>query len=218
MKRLIFIFFVPPGSGKGTQSDMLGEKLGWPVISTGELLRWHLHHKTEVGKKAAKYIEKGKLVPDKVVEELVMHRLAKPDTKAGVIFDGFPRDAKQLKDLVKILKKTDIVWPVEIRVRDKEVINRLAGRRVCDCGASYHLVYKPAKVAGICDVCGKKIYIREDDKPKVIHERLAHYKASAKPLLEYAKELGRLMSFDGEQSIKMVKAEIWADVKKLIKK
>ena len=226
MSRFILIFVGPPGSGKGTQSDMLGNKLAWPVISTGELLRWHLHHQTDLGKRAKKYMDAGKLVPDKVVEELVEHRLAKPDTKQGVIFDGFPRDAKQLTKLFTILKKTpvlsraegDIVWVVEIKVTDKEVINRLVGRRVCDCGASYHLVYKPSKKPGICDLCGKKTYLREDDRPKVIHERLKSYKASARPLLTYGKDNDKLLAFDGNQSIRSVKAEIWQAVKKLVKK
>jgi adenylate kinase len=116
MSRLLLIFIGAPGSGKGTQSDLLAEKLAWPVISTGELLRWHLHHQTDLGKQAKKYMDAGKLVPDKVVEDLVAHRLAKPDTKRGVIFDGFPRDAKQLAKLLTWLKKNDQLYIIEIKV------------------------------------------------------------------------------------------------------
>lgn len=217
MSRLILIFLGPPGSGKGTQSDMLAERLAWPVISTGELLRWHLHHQTELGKKAKKYMESGKLVPDRVVEELVAHRLAKPDTKRGVIFDGFPRDAKQLQKLLTLLKKNDLLYIIEIQVSDKEVLNRLIGRRVCDCGASYHLVYKPPHKAGVCDLCGKKLYLREDDQPQVIRDRLKAYKVAARPLLTYGADNAKLLAFDGNQSIKALKSEIWQGVKKLVK-
>ncbi len=217
MSRLLLIFIGAPGSGKGTQSDLLAEKLAWPVISTGELLRWHLHHQTDLGKQAKKYMDAGKLVPDKVVEDLVAHRLAKPDTKHGVIFDGFPRDAKQLAKLLTWLKKNDQLYIIEIKVPDKEIINRLVGRRVCDCGASYHLVYKPSRKAGICDLCGKALYLREDDRPKVIRDRLKAYKNTAKPLLTYGAENAKLLAFDGKQSIKLIKAEIWQAIKKLLK-
>lgn len=218
MNRCIFVFFGPPGSGKGTQSDLLAHKLAWPVISTGELLRLELHRKTKLGLQVAKLMAKGELVSDKVVDELVAKRLAKPDTKAGVILDGFPRDAKQLQVLLKMLNKSDIVWPIEVKVSDKEVMNRMAGRRVCDCGETYHLVYKPTKKPGICDACGQRVYIREDDRPKVVRERLAHYKASARPLLKYAKEQKRLLSIDGEQNIKQIQAELWVEVKKIMNK
>lgn len=217
MSRLLLIFIGAPGSGKGTQSDLLAEKLAWPVISTGELLRWHLHHQTDLGKQAKKYMDAGKLVPDKVVEDLVAHRLAKPDTKRGVIFDGFPRDAKQLAKLLTWLKKNDRLYIIEIKVPDKEIINRLVGRRVCDCGASYHLLYKPSRKAGICDLCGKALYLREDDRPKVIRDRLKAYKNTAKPLLTYGAENAKLLAFDGKQSIKLIKAEIWQAIKKLLK-
>jgi len=218
MSRLIFIFFGPPGSGKGTQSELLAHKLGWPIISTGDLLRHELHRRTKVGLQVADLMAKGELVPDKVVDALVAKRLAKPDTKLGVIFDGFPRDAKQLKVLLKMLSKSDIVWPIEIKVSDREVMNRLAGRRVCDCGETYHIVYNPPKKTGICNACGQKLYIREDDRPKIIRERLAHYKASAKPLFKYAKEQKHLLSFDGGQSIKKIQSELWQSVAKIIKK
>jgi adenylate kinase len=217
MARLVLIFLGPPGSGKGTQSDFLAEKLAWPVISTGELLRWHLHHQTALGKRAKKYMDTGKLVPDKLVEDLVAHRLSKPDTRRGLIFDGFPRDGRQLLALLGMLKKTDQVYVVEIQVSDKEVLNRLVGRRVCDCGASYHLVYKPPQKAGICDLCGKRLYLREDDRPAVIRERLRSYKLASKPLLTYAEDNAKLLAFDGHQPIKTVKSQIWQAVKKLVK-
>lgn len=213
--RFIFIFFGPPGSGKGTQSDVLGAKLGYPVISTGELLRHEEKIKSVLGLKARRYIKKGELVPDELIHKMMQRRLTKRDTAKGFILDGYPRDSAQLDDLLKLTQTKYEIWLIEIKVSDKEVVNRLSGRRVCDCGASYHLVYKPSKKSGICDLCGKKLYIREDDKPAVVRQRLAHYKASATPLIAYGKKHKRLISIKGEQAIVKVRQEIFARVNKI---
>lgn len=214
--RLIFIFFGPPGSGKGTQSDVLGEKLGLPVISTGELLRYEEKIKSPLGVKARRYIKKGELVPDALIHKMMAKRLTKRDTAKGFILDGYPRDKGQLDDLLKLVQDKYDIWAIEIKVRDKEVINRMSGRRIClKCGASFHLLYKPSKKSGICDVCGSKLSIREDDKPAVVKERLAHYKDSAEAILDFAKKGKKLISIDGEQSIPNVRKDIFKAIDKI---
>jgi adenylate kinase len=212
----VFIFFGPPGSGKGTQSEMLGERLKLPVISTGALLRQEETNKTPLGLKAKRFVKKGELVPDKLIAEIIKKRLAKRDTARGFILDGYPRDKVQLDDLLSMVQDKYAIWPVEIKVSDREVLNRLSGRRVCpNCGAGWHLVYKPTKQAGICDVCGHKLAIREDDRPAVVRQRLAGYKETVKDLLAYAKKNKSLISINGEQSIAKVKKDILVKIKKI---
>ena len=213
--RLILIFFGPPGSGKGTQTDRLGAELKLPVISTGELLRHEESLKSALGVKARRYIKKGDLVPDELIHAMMAGRLAKKDTAKGFILDGYPRDQHQLYDLLQ-LTKDDNIWLIEIKVKDREVLNRISGRRICDnCGASYHLVYSPPKKPGICDACGKKITIREDDKPAVVHERLAQYKATAKPLGSFGRKIRHLIIINGEQSINKVYKDILKQIRNL---
>ncbi|NCN25071.1 adenylate kinase [Candidatus Falkowbacteria bacterium CG10_big_fil_rev_8_21_14_0_10_37_14] len=204
MPKHIYLFFGPPGSGKGTQSDRIGKDFKLPVISTGELLRHEETIKSALGKRVAKLIDQGKLVSDATIHELIKQRLSLKDTAKGFILDGYPRDAEQLKDLMSMLKKTDKIIAVEIKIPDKEVINRLSGRRVCDCGATYHIVYNPPKVAGRCDVCGKKLYIRHDDKPEIIKKRLVDYKLASGPLLKYAHQAHNLISIDGTASVEHI--------------
>lgn len=217
-KHQIFVFFGPPGSGKGTQSDMLGEHLKLPVISTGELLRKEEANKTPLGLKASRYVKRGQLAPDKLITEIFKARLAKRDISHGFILDGYPRNKFQLDNLLVMIQDKYELCPIEVRVSDREVINRLSGRRICtNCGASWHLVYKPTKKAGICDVCGHKISIREDDKPSVVRQRLAGYKETVKDLLVFAKKHQNLISINGEQSIAKVKKDIFTKIDKLIK-
>jgi adenylate kinase len=213
----VFIFFGPPGSGKGTQSDMLSVKLGLPAVSTGELLRNEQRLKTKLGKDAARYMKQGKLAPDKIVEALMDKRLLKRDMAKGFILDGYPRNQSQLDDLLRLLKDRYDIWLIEVRVQDKEVINRLSGRRICPkCGANFHLVYNPPKKIGICNVCGSKLTTREDDKLATVRGRLSRYKDTAEPLLIYAKKHKKLMSINGEQSIAKVQKDILAKITKLI--
>ncbi len=215
---LVFIFFGPPGSGKGTQSVVLGQKLGLPVISTGDLLRRQEAAKSPLGLKARRYTKRGQLVPNKLIHQIIAARLAKRDTAKGFILDGYPRDAAQLDDLLALVQDKYIIWLIEVKVGDKEVINRISGRRICNaCGASFHVLYKPPKQAGMCDVCGKKLSIREDDKPAVVRQRLADYKATAAPLLAYGKKHKTLISINGQQTIPKVRQDIFAKIVKLIK-
>jgi len=230
-KKIFLIFFGPPGSGKGTQADMLAEKLKLPVICPGELLRHEVELNTEIGKKVKSAVNSGKMVSEAIVEELIDQRLRRRDAKKGAIFDGCPRRKKQLNFLIKKFNKingnnkcTNVlpcknqgnglrVAAILVNVSSKEVKKRLGCRRVCDCGAAYHIKYNPPKKRGICDLCGKKLSIRKDDKPAVIADRLKLYYKQTEPLLDYFQQRGELIKIDGEQSIKDVEKEIWEKIK-----
>jgi adenylate kinase len=207
-----FIFFGPPGSGKGTQADMLAKKLNLPVVSPGELLRHEEDSNTAIGRKIKPIIDSGKLVPDEIIEKIILKCFKRFDARAGIVFDGYPRKRAQLdflmKKLEKIAGKQDYVRAILINVSDKEVKRRLGGRRVCDCGAAYHLRYNPPQRQGICDLCGKKLYIRHDDKPKLIADRLKLYHKKIKPLLDYFEKNDKLIEINGEQSIDKVRKDI----------
>ncbi len=217
MSKKIIIFFGPPGSGKGTQAEMLAKKTDWKKISTGDLFRAEIAAGTKLGKAAAKYLKSGKLVPDKVTVSLVERSLKQK--ASGFIFDGFPRNKKQLSELLiifkKILKKNDRVYALEVAVGDKEVKQRLSQRRMCACGKVYHLVYNPPINAGVCDICGGKLFTRNDDKPKVIAHRLRIYHHEGEPILDYFKKQGKLIKIDGEQPIQKIHDEIMEKVKGL---
>lgn len=202
--RKIFIFFGAPGSGKGTQAEIISRKLKLPTVSTGDLLRHEETAGTPLGRKVAKLLDSGKLVSDELIHQLVKERLAKKDAQAGFILDGYPRDIDQLSDLLEMLSDADRLTTVEIGISDKAAFNRLSGRRVCDCGATYHIVLNPPKKAGICDLDGGKLYIRHDDKPEVIKDRLATYRANIGPMLALAKERGKVAPVDGEQPMEKV--------------
>ncbi|MDP2736454.1 MAG: nucleoside monophosphate kinase [bacterium] len=217
MSKTIIIFFGPPGSGKGTQAEMLTLKAGWKKISTGDLFRSEISSGTKLGKLADKYMKAGKLVPDKVTLTLVEQGLKQK--ASGFIFDGFPRNKKQLNDLLvifkKFFKKNDQVYAIEVAVGDKEVKQRLSQRRMCVCGKVYHLVYNPPINAGVCDICGGKLFIRNDDKPKVIAHRLRVYHHDGEPILDYFKKQGKIIKIDGEQAIKKIHEEIMEKLKEL---
>jgi len=217
MKKTIIIFFGPPGSGKGTQSDMLGQKLKLPVISPGELLRYEEEKRSKLGLQVSKSLASGKLVPDVIIDKMLNARLARTDTKRGFILDGYPRNKPQLESLKKKIKKifkiNDKLVAIYITVSDREVKARISGRRVCDCGAAYHLKYNPPIHSGVCDLCGKKIKQRNDDKPKIIEERLKHFHKVIKPIINYFKKQYIYIKIDGEQSIKEIEKEIIKKVK-----
>ncbi|MBI2459327.1 MAG: nucleoside monophosphate kinase [Parcubacteria group bacterium] len=217
MPKTIIIFFGPPGSGKGTQAQMLAQKTEWKKISTGDLFRAEIAAGTEAGKLADKYIKAGKLVPDKIVFGLVEKSLKQKT--AGFIFDGFPRNKKQLNELLaffkKILKKNDQVYALEVAVSDEEIKQRLSQRRMCACGKVYHLVYNPPINKDICDICGGRLFIRNDDKPKVITHRLKIYHSQSKFMTDYWQKQGRLIKIDGEQPIKKIHEEIMEKLSEL---
>jgi len=217
MPKTIIIFFGPPGSGKGTQAEMLSKKTDWKKISTGDLFRAEISAGTKLGKLADKYLQAGKLVPDKITLTLVEQGLKQK--ASGFIFDGFPRNQRQLNDLLsvfkKVLKKNDQIYALEVAVSDKEVKQRLGKRRVSSCGAVYHLVYNPPINDGVCDICGSKLFIRNDDKPKVIALRLNIYHHDSEPILDYWKKQSKLIKIDGEQAIKKIHEEIMNKLKEL---
>lgn len=212
MAKTFLIFFGPPGSGKGTQADLLAQKLRLPVAAIGELLRHEEEVKSAIGKKVKPLIDAGKLAPNEIIETIIDKFFRKAKVKLGAIFDGYPRKKDQLellkKRLAKIAGNSDKICAVLIDVKDQEVEQRLGGRRACDCGAVYHLKYNPPKIKNICDLCGKKLYVRQDDKPKLIADRLKIYHQEIKPMLDYWKKAGRLIVVDGGQSINDVQADI----------
>lgn len=217
MHKKILIFFGPPGSGKGTQAKMLAKKFKLPVVAPGELLRLEMRNKTKLGEKLKKFLHSGRLVPDTAVKNIIIKRLKNKDARNGFILDGYPRNLSQLKELSKILKK-DIsadkgVLAIWIKVSDAEVMNRLGGRRICVCGASYHLKFNPPKKKGICDLCGKKLYIRSDDKPAIIKIRIKLYYKENAPILKYWRKVGKLIEINGEQKIKKIHTDIMKKLK-----
>lgn len=208
MSKTIVVFFGPPGSGKGTQSDMLGEALNLPAISTGELLRREQKTGSVLGNHVKKLMAQGKMLGVTLMDHILRHRLAKSDAKRGFILDGYPRKLEQLKHLLTMVKASDRLYFIVIELSDKEVLRRLSGRRVCDCGASYHLIYNKPKRANKCDLCGQTIYQRSDDKPAVIKQRLKYYHAWTRPMLEKASGRGSIIFINGEQAIDKIQKDI----------
>jgi len=194
------IFLGAPGAGKGTQAEVISQKLGIPTISTGNIIREALKNGTEMGLKAKAYIEAGKLVPDDVVIGIIQERLAKDDCANGFILDGFPRTIPQAEALDAMGVKIDKV--VEIQVDDETIIGRMSGRRVCSkCGASYHIVNKPPKADGICDSCGGELMQRKDDAPETVLDRLEVYHTQTEPLKDFYAQKGILRTADGTLGI-----------------
>ena len=180
----------PPGSGKGTYASRLKDLLGIPHISTGDMVREEIRAQTELGKIMKAYSEKGELVPDEIIIDMLAKRLSKPDAQRGFILDGFPRTLKQAEYLEKI-SGVDLV--INLNVPDEIIIQRLSNRLICKrCGAIYNRLTLKPKVDGICDKCGGELYQREDDRPEVIQERLNVYRRDTEPLIEYYRRKGIL--------------------------
>ena len=201
----------PPGAGKGTQAVKLVEKYGVPQISTGDIFRANIKQGTELGKKAQEYMNKGELVPDSLVVDLVKDRLQQDDCKNGYLLDGFPRTIFQAEELDKFLEeqgqKLDAV--INFQVGHDTLIERLTGRRICkQCGAGYHIVGMPPKVEGICDKCGGELEQRKDDTVETAENRIVVYNESTKPLIEYYEKSGALKNFNAEQDHMVVFKEI----------
>lgn len=194
------IFLGAPGAGKGTQAEVVSEKLAIPAISTGNIIRAALKAQTEMGIKAKDYIEKGQLVPDEVVIGIIKERLAQDDCKNGFILDGFPRTVPQAQALDEMGVEIDKV--ININVPDEKIVKRMSGRRVCkDCGASYHLEYKKPEKEGICTACGAELVQRSDDKPETVKERLTVYHEQTEPLIEYYLKKGKLATVEGQEEV-----------------
>lgn len=189
-----------PGAGKGTQAELLTEKLSIPAISTGNMLREAIANGTELGILAKKYMDEGNLVPDELILGIVRDRVSQSDCQKGFILDGVPRTLPQAEALEKMGVRIDHV--ISIEVDDSTIEHRMTGRRVCGhCGASYHVTANPPKKEGICDLCGGGLEIRKDDAPETVQNRLKVYHATTEPLKDFYKGLGRLRTVDGNQSI-----------------
>jgi len=194
------IFLGAPGSGKGTQSEFVSEKMSIPAISTGNMLREAVKNGTPAGLAAKGYMDKGDLVPDEVVIGIIKDRVAMDDAKKGFILDGFPRTVEQAQALENLGVNIDLV--VEIDVADDKICARMGGRRVCDkCGASYHVEYKPVKIEGKCDSCDGNAVQRIDDKPETVLSRLKTYHEKTAPLRDFYGKRGKLKTVEGQIEI-----------------
>jgi adenylate kinase len=183
---VIIILLGPPGAGKGTQAKVLVEKLKIPHISTGDLLRQNVKNNTPFGIQAKGYMEKGELVPDTLVNDMLLARIKADDTKKGFILDGYPRNIAQAQILEDKLDKRDGVYVVYLQTSEPVVIQRLSGRRVCTkCGANFHLKNMPPKKEGLCDICGGALYQRPDDREETIKRRLDVYLKETAAVVDY---------------------------------
>lgn len=197
------ILFGPPGAGKGTQAKKMVDDYEIPQISTGDILRANVREGTELGLAAKGYMDKGELVPDEVLIGIIKNRLKEQDCEKGFILDGYPRTIPQADALAVILdelnKPIDVVLNLE--VPDEELVERISGRLMCNCGASYHRTFNPPKKDGVCDICGGKVFQRADDKEEAVKNRLNVYKNQTQPLIDYYTKQGLLVTLDGTKDI-----------------
>lgn len=194
------IFLGAPGAGKGTQAEIVSEKLAIPTVSTGNIIRAALKNGTPMGLQAKAFIEAGKLVPDEVVIGIIKDRLSEDDCKNGFILDGFPRTIPQAEALDEMGIVIDKV--IDIEVADEKIAARMSGRRVCKaCGNSYHLEYKKPAVDGVCDACGGELVQRKDDAPETVLERLKIYHEETEPLKTYYDGKGKLVIVEGQEKV-----------------
>ena len=204
---MMLILLGAPGAGKGTQAEQICQRLHIPAISTGNILREALKSGTELGLKAKSFMDAGNLVPDDVVIDMLKERISEPDCKDGFILDGFPRTIPQAEALDAMGVSIDRV--IDIEVPDEKIVIRMSGRRVCEkCGASYHLVYNPPKVEGVCDKCAGALVQRKDDNAETVRDRLTVYHNQTEPLKSYYAAQGKLFQVDGDRDVAVVSADI----------
>ena len=210
---LNIVLLGPPGAGKGTQAELIVGKYHIPQISTGDIFRANINNGTELGKKAKEYMDKGDLVPDELVVDLVKDRIAQDDCADGFMLDGFPRTVFQAEELDKIMEDRGlkINAVLNIDVKPEKLVKRIAGRRVCRaCGATYNVDYKPPQKDGVCDKCGGEVYQRADDTEETVQNRIKVYFSETAPLIDYYKKSDILVNIDGDQAEDTVFAEIAA--------
>jgi adenylate kinase len=196
-----------PGAGKGTQSELLSEKLGIPSISTGNMLREAMANHTPLGEQIRKSMDEGSLISDEIIMHLIENRIARPDCEKGFILDGVPRTLSQAKGMETAGIRIDHV--ISLEVDDAKITERISGRRVCtQCGATYHIVNNPTRIEGICDLCGGETEIRKDDVPETVQHRLDVYHASTEVLKSYYAQRGLLRKVCGDQSIEDTQYDI----------
>lgn len=197
----------PPGAGKGTQADFIVKKYNIVHISTGDIFRENIKNHTKLGEKAKSYMDRGLLVPDELVIDLVEDRLRKDDCKEGFLLDGFPRTVSQAVSLDAILDKEEksLTKVINIDVKPEILIDRAVGRRVCkSCGSTFHVKYNPPKVEGVCDNCNSKLIQRDDDTENTVKTRIKVYFEQTAPLIDYYKAQDLLLNINGENDIKKV--------------
>ncbi|PYG85672.1 adenylate kinase [Ruminiclostridium sufflavum DSM 19573] len=200
-----------PGAGKGTQAKVISEKYEIPHISTGDIFRANIKGNTALGQKVKGYLDKGELVPDELTVEIIKDRLENNDCAKGYILDGFPRTIPQAEYLDKVLigMNTSIDKALLIDVKDKDIIERMSGRRVCNnCGATYNMVFNPTKVEGICDACNSPVIQRADDSAETVLNRLETYHKQTQPLIDYYKKAGKLVTAEGADEVKETTARV----------
>jgi adenylate kinase len=196
-----------PGAGKGTQAKKIADKYGIPHISTGDIFRANIKNGTELGNKAKSYMDQGLLVPDELTCDLVVDRIAQDDCSKGYVLDGFPRTIPQAEALKAALNKmkTEIDYAINVEVPDENIVSRMGGRRAClACGCTYHVEFNPPKTEDVCDVCGAKLVLRDDDKPETVKKRLDVYHEQTQPLIDFYKKEGVLVEVDGTQNLEDV--------------
>lgn len=205
------ILLGPPGAGKGTQAANIVNEYKAVHISTGDIFRKNIKENTELGKKAKEYMEKGLLVPDELVVELVADRLKQDDVKDGFLLDGFPRTVNQAEALDKVLESLNgkIDKVINIEVDKSKLVERAVGRRICrDCGATYHISFNPSKSEGRCDLCEGELYQRADDVEETVEKRIQVYLDETQPLIDYYTKSGAIVTIDGDQDINKVFEDI----------
>lgn len=202
-----------PGAGKGTQAKMIAEKYAVPHVSTGDIFRANIKNGTELGTEAKKYMDQGLLVPDELTVKILLDRVAQEDCQNGYVLDGFPRTIPQAEVLERALNEIGdkIDYAINVDVPDENIIRRMGGRRAClFCGATYHVEHIPPKKEGICDICGKELVLRDDDKPETVKNRLDVYHKQTQPLIDFYQAKGILRTVDGTVDMKDVFAAITA--------
>jgi len=210
---VILVFLGPPGAGKGTQAKLLSQRMGFLHLSTGDLLREAVKNQTPLGKKAKEYMDRGDLVPDELIVQLIEETMPKD---GNVILDGFPRTVNQALALEEMLrvKGEKISKVLFFDVPDEVIIDRLSGRRVCSkCGAVYHVKYNPPKVEGVCDLCVGTLVQRDDDREEVVRKRLEVYRKQTQPLIEFYQERGIIYKLDAGKGVE----ELFEEVKGLVR-
>ncbi len=207
------IFLGPPGAGKGTQAEFICKDFNIKQLSTGDLLRYHRQKGTELGKKAQEFMDKGELVPDNLIVEMIRNELTKEEYQNGFLLDGFPRTIPQAEALDKLLEELNLKLNavLVLEVPAEELIRRLTARRTCRvCGKTYHLIYNPPKVDGKCDIDGGELYQRSDDNEETVRNRLNVYEKQTKPLVAYYTSKGLVYLIDGSGEINEIYKRIKA--------